>query len=465
LPRQHGIVANSRYEPSDAGRNLPLVTDANERLIGPVDATRATGKSPRQFLGSTLPDELKLADPRSRVFSVSLKDRAAIFLAGKRADGAFWWERSTGGFVSSTYYGDLLPEYVQQFNAPRPADRYAGKAWEQLLPEDACIGVRPVKAEWSERLRAFGERFPHRLPDAVNRDYYSLLSATPFGNELVLDLARHILLNEGLGTGPATDMLCISLSSNDYAGHVFGPDSAEVIDITLRTDRQLADLFDLLHERLGLENGLIALTGDHGVTTSPFVSNELGLEVGFVDEDAVVQDLNRALRDALGSRATDSPLIIGFSLPFIYCDASFHRLDDELGGKLTDVVLGRLRKVDGIEAAFSAEELSGDSPGPEDKQRYLAWRSFNPRRAGSFYVRLLPLWNTKGRDIAGHSAGFQTDRHVPILLYGRGVQPGRHTRPADPLDIAVTLAKLLDIKPPPGACGHILQEAVKSATP
>ena len=243
-------------------------------------------------------------------------------------------------------------------------------------------------------------------------------------------------------------------------GHYFGPDSAELMDITLRTDRLLADFLDRLGARVGLENCLIALTADHGVTSSPYVSKSMGLEVDFVDPRAIVEDLNRKLRELLGDRAPAQPLVVGFDLPFMYCDPRFDELDQETGGKLTDLVLEHVHSLDGIQDVFTAEELLGPPPPPEDKERYLSWRCFHPERSGQFCVRLSPYWYKVSGNIAGHTPGFDSDRHVPILFLGPGVQAGSHTTQVDPLDIAPTLARLLGIRPPAGCVGRVLSEAI-----
>ena len=460
LPRDHGIVGNKWFAPPDLTKVQYIVNDPRVEIIGLPDGSDVGGKSPWRFNGSSIGDQLKLADRRSRVFSVAIKDRAAIFMGGKNPDGVFWWNKSSGLVVSSTYYAKQLPPYITEFNAQHPTDAYAGKAWERLLPPSAYAGTYPLKAEWHETLQAFGDHFPHRFPAANDKNYYPLVYSSPFGNELVLAAARRILAGEKLGRGPAPDMLCIGLSANDYTGHAFGPDSEELMDMTIRTDRQLTDFLNLLDETIGLDHCLIALTADHGVTSSPFVSNQLGTGAGFVDLKQLTKELDALLRTELGDRAPDHALVLGINLPFVYCHPRFEELDREMDGELTRGVLAHLKTCAGVERVFTAAELSGHCPSPDETDRYLAWRCFNSERSGQFYLRLSPFWYKRSDNIAGHTAGFRSDRHVPIILCGPGVRPGRHFIEADPLDIAPTLSALLGIQAPMNAVGHVRHEAL-----
>jgi arylsulfatase A-like enzyme len=287
-----------------------------------------------------------------------------------------------------------------------------------------------------------------------------MLPATPFGNELVLELAVRLIESESLGRDAAPDLLCVGLSSNDYAGHIFGPESAEVLDLTVRTDRQLASFFDHLDALVGLDRCLVALTSDHGVTSIPPIARELGLPGGRLDTRGITNGLEQTLKEGLGREAPAEPLIAGMNLPWLYTHPQFDALDSRLNGRLSQAALEYLRGVDGVATAFSASELAGPAPSPDDVDRYLAWRCHHPQRAGRFYVKVRPYWTPGDGNAAGHNAGFTSDRHVPIMLFGPGVQPGWRFTSADPMDIAVTLSALLGIEPPLDARGRVLHEAI-----
>jgi predicted AlkP superfamily pyrophosphatase or phosphodiesterase len=234
-PSTSGIVGNDWYD-RDEGIHVTSVSDAKTQLLGASGA----GSSPNRLLVSTVGDELKMAGAgKPRVIGVSLKDRAAILPAGHMADGAFWFDVRTGNFVSSTFYYKELPGWVQEFNAPRPADKYRGLTW---------LG--------------------HKMPED-NAKLFSKLESTPFGNELIEAFAERALGAEQMGTRESTDVLTVSFSSNDYVGHEYGPDSAEVRDVAVATDGLLEKLFQAVERQVGADNYLVVFTADHGVPPVP----------------------------------------------------------------------------------------------------------------------------------------------------------------------------------------------------
>jgi hypothetical protein len=462
LPRQHGITANEWMREPDNTKPQPAAQDAEFPLVG-IAAGDARGRSPRALLGTMLGDQMKLADRRTRVFSVSIKDRAAIFMSAKSADGVFWCDKPSGLFVSSRYYMAELPDYVRELNRQGGARRYAGHVWDAALPPAEYAGSTCAETDWSDVTPILGPTFPHRVPPAPKGDdvtFSETVFGTPFANELVLELARRIVEREQLGRGPATDLLCVSLSANDYVGHYFGPDSPEVIDITVRTDRQLAEFFAWLDQQAGLARRLVVLTADHGMSSSPHALQKFKLDAGFIDRKSLVAGLNSVVRETCPDAKPDQPYVLGMDVPRIYCDPSFDTLDQACGGELTRRCRARLLQTPGIANVFTADELAGAAPPRDDLDRWLAWRSFFPARAGHFYVKLAPGWFQHSEDAAGHSAGFRSDRHVPILFAGPGVKPGRYATPADLTDIAVTLAHVLGIEPPTDAVGCLLSDLI-----
>ena len=464
LPRQHGIIGNEWFLNEGSTEAEASVSDPKTKMVGLAKPSDKPGQSPWRMIGNTLGGQMKMADRRARVFSVSLKDRAAIAMGGKRPDGAFWWKSSTGEVITSTYYMEKLPDYLEEMNRQHFADRYAGRTWNRLLSDDAYAGTQPLDEKWHESLKRYGTRFPHELPAADSKDYYDLLRATPFGNEIVFEMACRVLTNENLGLGPATDLLCLGLSANDYVGHAFGPDSAEVMDMTLQTDRQLADFFGLLDARIGLDRCLIALTADHGVTSAPPVSRLHGIGADYLDLSKMVEELRAMLRKEFDVPESAGPLVLGCDIPNLYCDESFRWLDRKHDGEASRKTIRFLLQYPGIEAVYTAQELAGPAPSKDDVGRYEAWRCYHPERGGQFYLKLSPFWYEAGYSLAGHSAGFRSDRHIPVLLRGPGVRRARHFEEIDAVDIAPTLATLLGIEAPINAIGRVLDEALETPT-
>lgn len=468
LPRQHGVVGNKWYLDPSLSRSQYAVEDPRSALVGLEGAPPPEGKSPWRLIGPALGDQMKLTDSRSRVFSVAMKDRAAIFLGGRLPDGAYWWDDRFGRAVSSTWYCRALPDYLNKFNNEKWADRYSGQVWNPLLPPETYAGCRPVEAEWIFEGYGFGHVFPHKLPERTDANpaaFYATLSATPMGNEIVLEMARRVLVEEKLGAGPAPDALFIGLSSNDMCGHVFGPESPEVMDLTLRTDRQLGQLLEWFDKQVGLRQCLVAVVGDHGVSSIPQQVARLRLDGNLTDLSRAALDLNNTIKRVHGSVIGDRKPVIGINLPWVYLDPAIRAFDADLRRQILDLCAGHFRSQEGVLDAFSSIELEGPPPSRDDLHRWLAWRGYHPGRAGDVYVQLKPGWYKKGDNTAGHCASFTHDRHVPILLMGPRVRPGRYFAPADPADIPVTLAALLGIEPPIEAVGRILHEAIDTAPP
>lgn len=463
LPRQHGIAMNQWFQKPGAEQSQGAAWDDSVRLIGLPDAKKA-GASPHNQIGPALGDELKLADRRSRVYSVAIKDRAAIYMAGKRPDGVYWWNLDTGRFISSTYYTDALPAVVQAFDDEKWADHFRGAKWERLLPDEAYAGCYPYLPEWTTE-HAATAKLPITLPteDQPTRKYYAAVEASPFGNELVFELASRLLEAEKLGRGPAADMLCVSLSSFDIAGHFYGPQSEHMLDFFVRTDRQLAEFLRRLDQCVGPGNWLLALTGDHGVTPIPQIAQQLNLGGGQIELAKLRTDLNAELNRKFGAALGSKELARPITVPWIDFRDEFGRLEPDLRSEVLDAAVEFLQRQPGIGPVITADELRESAPeGSDDVEKRLVWRGFFDGRSGQIFFQVKPYWYEKSEDLAGHSFGFSYDRHVPILLCGPGLQPGRYAAAADPLDIAPTLANLLGIEPPLDYAGRVLSEALRT---
>jgi len=468
-PRVHGIVANKWPAEPGTVESVQAVYDPGCEAVPPGDSP-GRGRSPHRLCTTTLGDQMKLADQRTRVVSVALKDRAAIFLGGRLADVALWWDFGTGEFVSSTWYGAELPAYVRSFNEAGPTKRFANYVWNPLAPEAALAGCYPLEPDWHRIYQRLGHAFPHALPPADSGFAFNgALWSTPAGNDLVIDLVERVLKEDSLGADDAPDLLCVGLSSNDLVGHFFGPQSAEVADMTVQTDRQIARLLSLLDERVGRGRYLLALTGDHGVTATPPIRERLGIPGGVLDERQLARELNEHLASRFFADQTGDaprPIVIGIEVPWVYFNRPLlEELDSEKRGEFFDAAVKFLSAQAGVAAVYGPDALAGTAPSVADEDRLMAWNSFNAGHSGQICIRLASYWEKKDGNLAGHSSGSRHDRHVPIMLLGPGISGGRRYEPARPTDIAVTLAALLGIEAPIGATGRVLHEALARREP
>jgi predicted AlkP superfamily pyrophosphatase or phosphodiesterase len=423
------------------------------------------GISPATLRVDTLGDELKMATGRrAKVWGLAFKDRAAVLMAGHLADGVLWLDDESGAWITSQFYRPdaSLPGWVAAWNARKPIDAYLGKWWELSVPAAALARLWTPTGRWASP-KAPGSDFPHPLGSTPGKEFYNDFTTTPFGNDYVLETARELIRRERLGQGKVPDLLAINLSSNDYIGHAFGPDSPEVLDVSVRTDRQLAAFFGFLGQAVpgGLGNVLLAVTADHGVAPVPGAARAAKLPAGVIDEQAAADAAEKALAAAFGR---DQKWVKSLVEENVYLDVAAldaHKVPHALAEETAAEALAR---VPGIYAAYGRTRiLEGRLPHTDVAARVE--RSFHPRVSGDVVLVSDPLWmpgsgggSDRGKGTT-HGSPYAYDTSVPLLLAGAGVRPGRYPRRVSTLDLAPTLADLLGVLQPAGSEGRVLAEA------
>lgn len=455
---QNGIIANDWYDP-EGHRGVYCVRDTVAHTLG----ASAPGVSPRNFLGSTFGDQLRLHTSfRSRVVAVSNKDRAAILMGGIMANAAYWMVDSA--FVSSDYYMNELPSWVNEFNESGMVTSYFGQSWEKCLPEDAYQSVDEDDVPY-ENAGANGRTFPHRITgestSRVTRSYFNAVLTSPFGSEILAAFAREAVRNEELGQRGVTDLLCVSFSSNDYVGHAFGPNSQEVMDMTVRTDKILNDFFAFLDLEVGLGNCLIVLTSDHGVAPIPeyVLAHSGSTDAGRVKGDVLTSFCNASLAKAFGARKKGN-WIEAISNNNIYINREAVRERKTTLEAASAALADSLRTMHAIGAAYSREEMIAMVPNSRVEQ--CMRRSFHPVRSGDVFYALRPFY-IEGYAPTGttHGEPYDYDAHVPLLICGDGIRNNTFMTEASPADIGPTLSTLLGITAPAAREGRVLVEALK----
>lgn len=465
-PSRHGIVANDWID-QKTGAFVYNTEDERHHILG-REPKAHEGVSPRNLNASTFSDELVVhTGGRSRAFSVSVKDRGAI-LPGGHVGKAFWFSKSSGHFVTSTYYYEDYPAWVKQWNDAKPADAYREKAWELLNDRSTYVHGRMDDRPYEADLKPLGRVFPHAL-GGDTKYFYLLLTLTPVGDYLTLDFAKALVENENLGhneTG-APDYLQISFSSTDYIGHLFGPSSLETEDNILRLDRTLADLFQFIDKKVGLGNTLIVLSGDHGAPEAPEYMAELGLSTGRFAFDWFKTEgpLTKALQERFGR----DDLISGHSHPYLYLNL---KAIASAGLDVADVerfVADELMKIPGIIYAQTRSDLLAGRITESPIQNQIR-RSFHPTRSGNIHMVPEQYWflhSTEEAEKMGigsiaaiHGSPWEYDTYVPIFFAGSDVPAKVIGRRVAPTDIAATLAAYLGVKPPSGSVGSVLTEVL-----
>ncbi len=471
FPQKHGIIGNDWYERSEessvncvqvtgaaaerASRVPPAesVEDDEDDQPRPRTRSKPRGYSPERLLSPTLADALKEATHGTgKVVSISFKDRSAILPGGRKADLCCWLGSDTGTFVTSRYYRERLPQWVADYNASRPADRWFGTVWNRLRPDvnyDCWAGPDDVEAEGLGTFQ--GRTFPHPLgfPPLLVKSYYGALYNSPFGNDLLLDFAKRAVVEEKLGQDDVPDLLCLSFSSNDAVGHCYGPDSHEVLDTTLRSDRIMRELMDFLDEHVGKGRYVLALTADHGICPFPEVAKLQGKDAARISPLLVDFGSEKMLQDRFGNDSIRGKWIEARSGFWYYLNrqtierakADFREVEQALAEWLTSRP--------GVQAAWTRSQLTQK---PNDAIGESVWRTFHPDRGGEVFVVVKPYHLPAVSKVGtNHGTPHDYDTHVPLLLYGPGIRPGTYHQRVGPEVIAGALAEALGIPPPSDA--------------
>lgn len=455
-PALNGIIGNEWFD-RETGKRVTSVSDGSVKLLGGREGS--SGMSPGRLIGSTIGDELRLSSiGKSKVIGVSLKDRSAILPAGKRPNGAYWYDSNTGNLVSSTYYFNDLPEWVKKFNREQRPDRFFGKRWEKLLPELAYRFSAADDASYEKA--SMGNKFPYTITggeEAPGPRFYNQFEYTPLANYYLVDFAKAAIENERLGADDMTDLLTISFSSNDLVGHAYGPYSQEVQDITLRTDQALAEFFNYLDQKIGLDHVVIALTADHGVAPVPEQVRALGYG-GRLDPKA----FSEAIEAALDKRFESENWILSFINSNFYLDESIierRKLNVE---EVEQTACQAAANIQGIAGCFTRSQIIAGKIQKTMIAQSVA-NGFHMQRNGNLVVVTQPFYFFGEGVTTTHGSPYSYDTHVPVIFFGPGIVPGTYYNACSPADIAPTLAALLKIETPSNNVGRILSEAIKAS--
>jgi predicted AlkP superfamily pyrophosphatase or phosphodiesterase len=473
-PDVSGIVSN-RWWDRQARAEVYCVDDDRFRVVGAVASSKAKPMGPLRLRTTTVGDELKLAtNGAAKVVTLALKDRAAVLMGGHTQDVSLWFDDAGGRWISSTAFArdGKLPAWAEALNTEAIPDRALGTSWAVSVPEAALARAIPPPLT-EQQAHGFGARFPHQVGSEKTASNYFLFSLTPSANAFVFETARRAVTAEKLGQRGAPDLLAVNLSTNDYVGHVFGPYSPEVLEITVQTDRELAGFLGFLDRAVpgGLAEVVIVLTSDHGVAPIPEDLQTRNISAGRVPVNELLGAVEQALTSAFGGGAwvgngADGKSVGAFVDPNLYLSqaaveqalASGRAVSRE---QIEAVAARAVMALPGVYAAYTRSQLEqGRLPDTALSARIT--HGFHPHVSGDVVVVTAPgFYPGIGGANTSHGSPWAYDVSVPILIAGPGIRPGVWVDPVSPTSIAPTLSLLLGIAAPSGSDGTILEQALR----
>ena len=453
VPAIHGIVGNNWYDKT-LNANVYCTDDSTVTTVGNV--SDAGKMSPNNMWATTITDELRLSSNfKSKVIGISLKDRGAILPAGHSANAAYWYDDKGGKWITSSYYMQDLPSWVKDFNAKDEVAKYMSKDWTTLLPIDQYGQSTTDDQPYENAIK--GETtvtFPHKL-SAIGDAKYSAFRTTPYANTFTFDFAKKAIENEKLGDNTATDFLAVSLSSTDYIGHSFGPNSIEIEDTYLRLDKDIAVFLQYLDKKLGKGNYLTFLTADHGVAHIPAFLAANKIPGGTFSDDEFSKEINQEIETKFGLKK----LVQSVQNYQVYLN--FNEVEKQGKDKAAIVsdVIKLLKQKPYIINAFETEKIIQTTLA--EPQKSMMVNGYNPKRSGDIQFTFKPGYFDGGKKGTTHGLWNPYDAHIPLLFFGWNVKQGHTNRETYMTDISATVAAMLQIQMPSGCVGKVITESIK----
>lgn len=440
VPAVHGIVGNEWFSPT-LNREVYCAEDSTVNTVG---STSNAGKmSPENMQVTTIGDELRMASNfKSKVVGVAIKDRGSILPAGHSATAAYWYDGSTGNWITSSYYMNRLPDWVENYNREKWPAQYLAQPWTTLFP----IETYTQSAADDKAYEGATPVFPHDMSGNANKG----IAGTPYGNTMTLAFAQKAVNAYRLGNNGATDMLTVSLSSTDYVGHQYGPNSVEAEDTYLRLDKDLAAFFKFLDATVGKGQYTVFLTADHGVAHVPGFSGENKLPGGSWSVGPDIKKINALVKERFGVEKA----IIGASNYQLYLDHEGIEKAGKSVKEIAEVAARELLKDTALANAFPLSDLMTTIiPAP---LRNMLINGYNAKRSGDIQYIVRPGYIEGGKTGTTHGLWYPYDAHIPLVWMGWGIHPGKSNKLTGMTDIAPTIAALLRIQMPSGNVGLVI---------
>ncbi len=454
VPAIHGIAGNAWWD-NQLNRVVYCSEDKSVKTVG--SNTDAGQMSPKNMLTTSICDELRIASNfKSKVIGVALKDRGSILPAGHSANAAYWYDSKTGNFITSSFYMNALPTWVNQFNNRKLVDSLYALGWKTGISKEtfAEYATDDVKEYESKPFGKDAIAFPYDLNSFIGKDY-SKIATTPQGNSLTAEMAKAAVMAEQLGKGSATDFLAVSFSSTDYIGHSFGPNSWEQVDDYVKLDDELGKLLSFLDAQVGKNQYTVFLTADHAVAHVPGFMKEHKLPGGNFDDNTARKEMNDLIKEKYGvSGAVESLFNYQVSLNHNKLDSAKADIN-----AIKQQLIQLLLKKEAVANAFETSKIMATSI--PQVQREMFANGYYPNRGGDIQFVLKSGYMEGGTTGTTHGLWAPYDAHIPLLFYGWGIKKGNSHKEVYMTDIAPTVAALLKIQMPSGNIGHPITEVLK----
>lgn len=446
VPAIHGIIGNDWYD-AETKKNMYCTEDTSVVTVGSTPSSEGN-MSPKNMLSNTITDELRIATNfKGKVIGISLKDRGSILPAGHAANAAYWYQGSTGNWITSSYYMNEVPTWIADYNKLKLANKFYAKNWETLYPIDTYVNSTADEQAYEGK----SSTFPHSLAQFAGKNYDAIRS-TPYGNTITLDLAKLAILSEDLGKDNITDFLAVSCSATDYVGHQYGPNSIEAEDTYLRLDKDFEEFFNYLDKQVGKGNYTIFLTADHGAAHVPGFMQKNKLPAGVVSD----RDIAAKLNGYLNEKFKVNNLVLRSMNNQIIFDHDKTDKGDVSFDVIKSASIDFLKKLDGFANVVDISRIS-QATLPEVQKKMIT-NGYNAKRSGDLYYILNPNWFNGSSTGTTHGNWNPYDAHIPLVFMGWGIKPGASNKTHYMTDIAPTLAALLHIQMPNGNVGEPITE-------
>jgi predicted AlkP superfamily pyrophosphatase or phosphodiesterase len=451
VPAVNGIMGNYWYI-RNLKRNYYCCEDSSVNTVG---SNSTAGKmSPVNLWGSTMSDELRLStNMRSKTISIALKDRGSILPGGQMANAAYWFDNSNGGWISSSYYMKDLPEWVNKFNSRNIPDQYLAKGWNTFYPVSTYKQSTADSNRYESKLSGEDRTFPH-LTSHISSNKYETFRYLPGSMTYTFEMAKAAMEGEKLGKGEVADFLALSISTTDYVGHSFGPNSIEIEDIYLRLDQDIANFLKYLDQTIGKGQYLFFLSADHGVANNPYFLLDNKVPVGIFDEARIKKEINEVVQKEFGVTGIIETWI-NYQAYLNHAIIAQNNLDRK---KIVNVIMKFLMQQPSVANVADLTDLNASQLQEHIKGKLL--NGYNQRFSGDIQYILKPQWFETWRTGSTHGLWNPYDAHIPLIFMGWKVKPGKVYRETYMEDIAPTVCAILNIQRPSGCVGEVIEEVI-----